>query len=297
MLTDRRAFLLTAALTVATLPTPVAAQEAGGQDIVVTGDLPEAAEIREATRQAVPGRAANLPVLRYHDPICLQVTGMDPRANRLVRDRIIRNLGEANVAVASPDCIGNAVVIVAADPATVVTWVRANVPELLPTDALGAVEQAAGDGDAVIAWHNTEVRNASGRPIPHGGAVAGDVGVNSFAIGARVNNGARARRIGANHASAITSAGVIFDMDALVGMDLERVADHATMRLLAPMLDARRWQWAEPESVVAPFDPAQGAERLTRFDRAFLRALYSMRPATGSSRLPAAVARAYADAE
>ena len=67
------------------------------------------------------------------------------------------------------------------------------------------------------------------------------------------------------------------------------------MRLLAPDLMPLEGEAPEPSSITAPFPEEGGPETLTRFDRAYLTALYDLPPNAPQTRLAGAVVEAYAN--
>jgi len=284
------------AATAALMGTPALAQDApeAGQDIIVYGALPERDDVRDAVRAVSRERGSDQPLRRYFDPICLHVTGMNARANSFVRERILANAREADVAVDDRECRANALVMVVQEPAELIALLEERQPWLITSDNRTTIDASLAAQEDVLVWHNTEDRSAQGTRLAHSATVPGATGTASpLNVSVRVNSTSRARRLGAAHSTAVVSGVVVLDMDALVGMDLERVADFATMRLLAPGLEARRHTFDVPTSVMWTFAVNEGQSELTRFDRAYLRALYGLRPNAAASVLTAAVLREY----
>ena len=73
--------------------TTAQAQEA--DPIVVTGELPEAEQVRGTVRAVMQESGNSTPLQRYLDPICLHVTGMAAQANDFVRERVLANARQA----------------------------------------------------------------------------------------------------------------------------------------------------------------------------------------------------------
>ena len=280
----------------AMLAMPAAAQDAAEDDpeIIVPGTLPERGELRDAVRAVSRERRSDVPLLRYLDPICLRVTGMHPRANTMVRERILANIREADVAVNEGDCPANAVVIVAAEPAEVIDLLNNSEPSLITSQNRNAIEASLAAQEPVLVWHNAADRSAQGGRLALSQTIPGVGGTASpLNVSVRVNSSSSARRVGATHSRAVVSGVVVLDIDWLVGMDLERVGDFATMRLLAPGIEPRGHTFDAPTSVMWPFEAERGETELTRFDRAYLRALYGLRPNAGANVLTSAVLREY----
>ncbi len=287
-------------VSLAILAIPVSAQDTQGdastsdQDIVVEGSLPDRDDLHDAVRAVSQERGSDVPLVRYFDPVCLHVTGMHPRANDAVRERILANIAEAGIDVAQGDCRANALVMAVPDPAELIALLDDRQPWLITPDNRGAINAGLAAQDPVLVWHNTEDRSEQGRRVAHSATFPGATGTASpLNVNVRVNSTGRPRRVGATHSTAVVSGVVVLDLDALVGMDLERVSDFATMRLLAPGLEPRGHTFNVPTSVMWPFEAERGETELTRFDRAYLRALYGLRPNAAANVLTAAVVREY----
>lgn len=270
------------------------AQAQESDPIIVTGQLPEAEQVRGAVQAVMQERGNDTPLQRYLDPICLHVTGMAAQANAFVRERTLENAREAGIPVGEEGCTANALVFVVEEPEELLALLQERQPWVLTSEHRRRVEYEASEGEPVLVWHNLEPRSPEGARLAHSATVAGAQGTASpLNVTVRMNNQARTRRTGATHSMAVVSGAVVLDTDWLVGMDLERVSDYATMRLLAPGLVPYNHEFAVPTSVTSPFVADEGQDVLTRFDRAYLRALYSLQPNTAANRLPNAVLRAY----
>ncbi|WP_271078317.1 hypothetical protein [Aurantiacibacter sp. MUD61] len=262
--------------------------------IIVSGELPEPSDIRGTVRAVMQERGNNDPLYRYLDPLCLHVTGMAAEANAFVRERMLANAAEAEIELAEEGCTANAIVFVVQEPVELLALLEDRQPWILTADDRRRVEHEAGEGEAVLVWHNFEDRSAEGNRMAHSAAIPGATGsAPPLNVQTRVNTRAQARRVGATHSTAVQSGVVVLDMDHLVGMDLERISDFATMRLLAPGLIPFGHQFDTPTSITSPFIAEDGETEMTRFDRAYLRALYSLQPNAAANRLPAAILREY----
>ena len=172
--------------------------------------------------------------------------------------------------------------------------IKQDVPGLLPRERRQYVDGQVAEGAQVIVWHNEESRTQGGRPIGYQRTVAGDTTVGgSLSVETRVNNNNWPSRTELAFATGVKSAVVMLDGAIVEGMEIDRLADYATMRLLAPDLLPLEGELPEPASVTAPFPEEGGPETLTRFDRAYLSGLYAMRPNAPSTRLARLVAEAY----
>lgn len=267
-------------------------------DIVVRGEAERApAQVREAVRDVSERLVSDEPLVRYLDPLCLSVSGLGKQGGAIVRERIEANARMAGLAVAKRGCTANALVLVVDDPAALIDRIVDEQPWLISEGERNRVAARLAGGERVLDWHNGEPRSAEGGTIPQMATVPGLVGSDSpLRWGGPVNSQGRPRRVGLSHSTAAGSGVVVLDIEGLVGMELTRVADHATMRLLAPGLRSTRREAIGLASVLDPFAAEQGEETLTRFDRAFLSALYGLPLNAPATRLPNAVADAYGEA-
>ena len=303
----RHCLLPLVATTLAVLaPVCALAQEVAETDIVVTGkrSLEEAA-VRDAVHAMTNERSFDRPLVRFHDPVCFFVSGLGEAGDAQVRARLLANAQTAGIPVAEEGCRANALLLVVDDPKTLVEQMAEQQPKLIPSAERRRLEAALGRHEPVLVWHNEELRGSAGENVRTSSTAPGmPVAGPSAQLGAEtpINSHARARRVGATHSRAIVSGVIILDIGHLVGMDLQRVADYATMRLLAPSMGAMPvsgdgaigHEPDGPRSILTPFAAEQGDERLTRFDRAWLSALYDLAPNASSRRLAGAVARVYA---
>lgn len=297
---------LAALISTVLAPVCAFAQEVDGIAIMVTGERPlEPAAIHDAVRDMADEQRFDEPLLRFHDPICLSVSGLGRAASSQVRDRVLANARAASVPVADDGCRANALILVVDDPASLVVRIEEEQPRLISPAERRRIDAALASGETVLVWHNEETRGAEGEALRISTTAPGMPVTGPFSelsAETRINSPGRARRVGATSSRAIVNGVVILDIEHLVGMDLERVADFATMRLLAPgMRDVPvvsngtgERNADKPRSILAQFMAGRGAERMTLFDRAWLGALYDLAPNAASTRLAGAVAQIYA---
>ena len=279
---------------------PAAAQDDPG-DIVVQGAIEgEAAQVRDLARQVTGEVSAETPATRYFDALCLAVSGLNNAGNVYVANRIRDNARSIGLQVQGEGCRVNAQVLVHDDIPALYDRIRQDRPAMIADDEQVKVEAAVARGDDIVVWHNQEDRNLGGRRIGYSQSVPGMVGsTTGLNVTARVNSNNWPSRTELSSSRGVVSAAVLLDAQIIEGMEIDRLADYATMRLLAPnLLPARRTGEGEgPQSVTIGFPEEGGPVVLTRFDRAYLTALYEMRPNAPSTRLAAAVAREYAGEE
>ncbi|MFB0610943.1 hypothetical protein [Aurantiacibacter poecillastricola] len=276
---------------------PLAAQDAdpGESEIVVEGVTEQEEQaVRELARRVTANDGHDTPATRFLDALCVSVSGLNRAGNEYIERRIRQNAAETGVPVQGEDCRVNAQVLIHNDIPGLVQRIKNEHVGMLTRDERVEVDAAVERGDRIVAWHNEEDRNQGGRRIRYGtdvaGMVASPTGLN---VTARLNDNAWPSRTELPSSRGVVSAAILIDSEVAQGMLIERLADYATMRLLAPDFIPPGADETEPASVTSPFPQEGGAEDLTRFDRAYLQALYSLRPNAPSSRLARAVSRQY----
>lgn len=278
-------------LTVA-VSTPALSQDT----ITVDGQRIETAEIRSTARDITVGsRATQAPLARYQRPFCPGVWGMTLGNAQAVLDRIVFNALEAGIAVAEDEgCGANAWLIVVDDAAD--TFERLHEDDSFLTRHLtrAQLRRIRDDGSDALAWNLITTRNPeTGIVLPDGFQMAGlvaqakadpqesgpqilansqyEVPPNSLSFASRLELGVR---------SEIELSVVLVERSALGEIDSSALADYASMRLLA------HTEPPGPENTVSTvltlFSPGEQTssfpQRMTAFDRAYLRALYRSSP-------------------
>ena len=276
---------------------PAIAQDVGS--IVVTGEsATQPEEVRSLVQQLAETHGPDVPATRFFDALCLSVTGLNAAGNEWLKARIESNATEIGLPVQASGCRTNAVVLINDDPHSVIEQIKRDVPALLPRDNHLTVERQLADGKQVIVWYNEENRNQGGRRNGAHQSILGQQGSgNTLNVTTRVNNNNWPSRSELSHSRGVQSAAILFDGAIVEGMVIDRLADYATIRLLAPDLIPLEGAAQNPESVTAPFPQEGGPETLTRFDRSYLTALYSMRPNAPAIRLARAVAEEFESGE
>ncbi|WP_271078316.1 hypothetical protein [Aurantiacibacter sp. MUD61] len=287
--------ILTLAAAAAIAPAAHAQDADPNQDIIVEGEgLEEPGMVRDLVQELSDTNRSDVPATRFFDALCLSVSGLNDAGNAYVLQRMEDNARSIGLRVQEPGCRANALVLIHDAPADLVEQIIEDVPHLLPRETRLHVRRQLADGDQVLLWHNEEDRNQGGRRNGTHDTMPGDDQVGgSLNVQASINVNSWPSRNALAFSRGVVSAAIIFDGEIVEGMVIERLADYATMRLLAPQLLPLDGVEPEPASIVAPFPEEGGPDQLTRFDQAYLSALYSMRPNAPATRLAQAVAEEY----
>jgi len=277
--TFRRSLALAAAL-----PLMAAAPAFAQDSIIVEGERIETADVRSTARDITVGsQATQVPLSRFQRPICPGVWGMTEENAQAVLDRIVFNALEADVPVAEePNCGANVWVVVVSDAPATFENLREDDSFLTRHLTRYQVRKVRDQEGSALGWNLISTRN------PDTGEVQPDGFELASAFQEAANNGepppvnevGRMSRLELGIRTDIELSVVLVERSALADLDSVALADYATMRLLA---------YTEPPSddgpvstVLSLFQPGDVGElapqRMTAFDRAYLRAIYRSSP-------------------
>lgn len=233
-----------AALAAAAVSVPAAAEDASPADnAVVDWGLALAGNV-------LPD--GKLHTLRH--PMCLLVAADDQAFAKAVARRVIDNAEEAGVAVRRGRCDPNTLIAFTDDAVRQLREMRNNYLQFYGSHYIGQLDEMFATETASFAFHE---------PM-------------QLWMGPEVFQGQR-EVIGQPD---VFGAAVVIEQAATEGLDPVQLADHATLRLLAPTINASKMPQDTPEGVatiLTLFSDRDAAPRqMTEFDRAYLRSLYAM---------------------
>jgi hypothetical protein len=237
--------------------------------------------VTEFVRDTGVARGAT-PAARWVDPVCPRVLGLSEEGARAAEARIRSIALEAGVEVAREPCDSNVVVTFAQDAGALVREIDRRTPRRL-AEVPTAARQALLTGSSPVRWwYMTETRGrhaGSGRggtgtgamttPATHDGSGAGS------ALGSEVPTMMHYENsiVSTLTNRVLTSASVVVDQGAVMGMRLDAVAAYAALVALAEIRSAD----SAPEgSILTLFAKSNPPRGLTWQDMAFLRALYRL---------------------
>ena len=267
--------------------------DAQGSDIVVTGE-----RNREAIVRAFVGGVTirtGEQIARFAHSVCPASFGLPEAFNATVVSRVRDIARDAGIRVAPPGCRPNIVIITAERGRDLLVPLRRQRPALfagLEVSQLREIDRAEGP---VRAWQIVEQRGGDGQAIESISYIQKPDGSLMY-IG-------RSRHLAARVASRLERPTrldlelsiVVFDLEALEGVSLAQIADHAAMRSLA-----RTDPEAAPSgrTILALFSDLRAnaipAVSLTRLDRAYLRAIYATNNRLGAQHQQSDIVRAAA---
>ncbi|RNJ63414.1 MAG: hypothetical protein EDM03_03110 [Porphyrobacter sp. IPPAS B-1204] len=257
----------------AVLALPAAAQEAEPPPIVVEGEKRQTEEaLTDLARDLAGNPRADRPLARFEKPLCLMVAAENAELGREIAARIIDNAKAAKVRVRGSGCSPNALVTFSDDAHSQLREIRKSGRRLFAGLSARELDEALDARDPVYVFQTSTTTAASGqallRPQP-------DVApVNKvFAMG----------RLSRLTREDMLAALVVIDNGAVAGLGPLQIADYASLRLLAPTGEVDAREAGGPRTIMTLFaDPDSAPAAMTRFDRAYLAALYRMPPGSFS---------------
>lgn len=280
----RAAFLGAAALV---FGFPSAASTVPPSDPAVVDDpiIVSGQELRHRVTEFVRGTGVargDTPAARWVDPVCPRVLGLSGEGSRAAEARIRTVAAQVGIEVAREPCDSNIVVTFAQDAGALVKEIARRTPRRL-AEVSPTARSALLTGSAPVRWwYMTETRGrhagngragtapaAETNAATHDGSGAGS----SLASGVPTMMHYENSIISTLTNRVLTSASVVIDQDAVMGMRLDAVAAYAALVAFAEIRSA---DFAAEGSILTLFAKANAPRGLTWQDMAFLRALYRL---------------------
>ena len=257
----------------AALAIPAAAQEAEPPPIVVEGEKPQTeAALTDLARDLAGNPRPRRPLARFEQPLCLMVAAGDAELARDVATRIIDNAKAAKVQVRGSGCRPNALVTFSDDAHTQLREIRASGRRLFAGLSARELDEALGARDPVYVFQASRETSATGQEIVASPEAAGPNGVPGPEN--RVFSMSRIKR---EVREDMLAALVVIDNGAAAGLSPIQIADYTSLRLLAPTGEVDVAEAGGPRTIMTLFAaPDSAPATMTRFDRAYLAALYRM---------------------
>lgn len=252
---------------------PLLAQQAESPAIVVDGERPQTeAAIGDLAREIAGYPQARRPLARFLQPICLIVAASDTQRARAIAQRIIDNAKRAKVPTRSGRCRPNAMVIFADDAHAQLLDIRKSGRRLFSGISPRELDVALAARDPAYVFQASEEAAGSGQAF-------------NRAPGAPPSNKKfSASRLERDTLDAMLKALVVIENKAAAGMTANQLADYVSLRLLAPTGEIDAQEAGAPRTIMSLFlNPDRAPQEMTRFDRAYLAALYRLPPSAFAS--------------
>jgi hypothetical protein len=279
--------LLPAVLTALAASSPAAAQSArdgASEPIVVEGDRERQAEVvRELAQGLTLPPPVGKPVPKFMEPVCMGAFGIEAGYGAALVDRVAENARAAGAPVGKPGCKPNVIVAFVEDGDRALRALRKAKVDVFGGMTDYQINQALTEDGPVRVWTPVETRDSFGRSMQL--STDEDYSTNKLNTGSHIAIPVQ---------SAITASVVLVARRAVPGKTIKQLADYTTMRALAATRPSGANPTGGPETIMSLFDESDsGAEGLTSFDRAYLKALYASPRGERPSTLATAVASRY----
>ena len=249
------------------------------EDIIVQATRQSRRQISQAAQAITPpGNLDREPAAQFQEPVCPGVVGMPPAFQAAMVARIKYVAARANVRVARPGpCKANLLVMFVANGQSAMRSLWRNGPWLfgdLDRTALQDLAEDPGLGrlaaepGPVHAWTNIETRGRNGE-----GLAGGD----DTSIPSTLQTSGGNSHITMEVRKDIVGAVIVIDVAAANDLSVTEIADYCAMRGLAQTRPPAKS--GAISTILSLFDEgANPPVELTKFDLAYLRAIYGSAP-------------------
>jgi hypothetical protein len=203
----------------------------------------------------------NLPIPTFTDPVCFLVKGLPQGFIGEIKDRMERNAREAGISIQKGRCRPNVFVIFVESSQKEVANLRKKNAVLyfgMRLDQMRAVESQTGPSRA---WSSVEIRSRDGDRLH----VNLDTGIREMKVPTASQISPALRRD-------IVSSIVLLDKSAMVDLNVNQIADYASLRTLAMTLTPAD---TKAETILNLFSGSNVLSEMSDFDRGYLNGLYS----------------------
>lgn len=240
--------------------------QAATDPIVVTGRRRASeAEYRDLARSITPYFPSDQPLPRFNDPVCFLTAGLTRPVLQTIGARMAETTELAGIPLAGDGCKPNVAVLFVEDGHAQIDEVRRKTPWLLGNLDVSQVKAMLKDRAPVHAWSAVETRSLNG-DLPFQDPVS-NVPTLKIPFSSRVEMPIR---------RATQVSVVLIERRAMLGHTLQQIADYAVMRALA---NVRPEGSVGGDTILTLFDldGSNTPTEMTRFDREYLKGIYSGR--------------------
>jgi hypothetical protein len=271
--------LLAQAATPPPEPSPAAATET---DITVTASRLDAETVERLTKayvNSVLPTPQSGQFFRWHKPVCIKYSGLNPSYESRVTGRIGAIAAKAGVAMGKPDCAPNVLVVFTDNASAMVDLITRKQPESLRHLTVPERNALRQSSMPVRWWYGIDSANTRARPKSQDP----DKPADDRTLAARSSNAGgdsfnSASLISSNQTVFVAGAVVIVDVGLAEGTSLDALADYVAMVTLVPTRIPPKSPGVP--SILALFNPPEGSPRpdgLSSWDWQLLTGVYTAR--------------------
>lgn len=211
---------------------------AAGPDVTVTAPRIPPAEVVRLTKAYVDS-VLPTPVegqfFRWHDPVCIKYTGLDPAYGPRITGRIARIAETAGVAVDETGCQANVLIVFTPDARKTVDIIASRQPQSLRHLSSSERMELRQGALPVRWWYGIDTASKRVRPKPPGDdkpVAKTSLPTNTGNVSADAFN--QPSLISSNITVAVTGAVIVVDVTRAEGTSLDALADYVAMVMLVP---------------------------------------------------------------
>jgi hypothetical protein len=271
--------ILMALLAQAAAPPPTPPSD---NDITVTADRMDAETVERLTKayvNSVLPTPQSGQFFRWHKPVCIKYSGLNPSYESRVTGRIGAIAAKAGVAMGKPGCAPNVLVVFTDNAGAMVDLITRKQPESLRHLTVPERNALRQSSMPVRWWYGIDSANTRARPKTQDP----DKPADDRTLAARSSNAGgdsfnSASLISTNQTVFIAGAVVIVDVGLAEGTSLDALADYVAMVTLVPTRIPPKSPGVP--SILALFNPPEGSPRpdgLSSWDWQLLTGVYSAR--------------------
>ena len=218
------------------------------------------------------------PAARWINSVCPRAIGLRDEAARAVEMRIRRAAAQAGAEVAPDGCNSNLVVTFTRDATAVTQAVHRMEPRQFSQLSASRKEALLNGAQPIRWWYNAAERGRHEENDREPGVSGQGQADNHGSMNASYAFEGDTMRYDSSLIStfrqrALVGVSVVVDLDQIMGMNLNAIADYAALVGLA---EIRNPDFAPSDSILGLFNASDRPNGLTSQDRAFLQALYRL---------------------
>jgi hypothetical protein len=209
------------------------------------------------------------PLARWQPAICMMMIGLPRDRGTAVFRRIAQIATDAGIPLDKPDCSANLVILVTRDPEGSLDKLWSSNPKLFNEDrGVSGIKHFIHGSEPVRVWHNV---------CSEAHIHAQDLGRGPWCQSGAVATGVTGSLLSFESVRVIYGAIVVVDQERAKGLDDTQLAGYAAMLALVQTRDSRV---PTMPSILSLSSDSQSAkpQDLSTWDKAFLKALYSVDP-------------------
>ncbi len=248
---------------------PAPEVDGAGQPTVTIEARREQERIEREVRSFISTVAVNdwqEPLARWEEAVCPLVLGLPSEHSTAIFKRVAEITADVGLPLGPRDCSPNLLILATREPAAQLQQLWTTYPKMLNDDrGRGGIDRFIHGSQPIRAWHNA----CSEAPTTEKG----------LRTGARCRGRTVGSLISVEAVRSIYSAVVVVDLQQTRGLDDRQLAGYAAMVALSLTRD--NGAPSEP-SILRLFSEPPKPQDLSSWDRAFLKALYSVNPGDAS---------------